>query len=110
MFETLKRLLDFRKAKAVVWTHNSHLGDARYTEMGSQREEIKLGQLCREDLSSVALAGTGTHDGTVAAAHEWDGDVQIMHVNPSREESLGVYRTLHQGATVPARHAQRPLR
>lgn len=89
MFETLKRLLDFRQAKAVVWAHNSHLGDARYTDMGTERGEINLGQLCREHLSElgVAIVGTGTHDGTVAAAHDWDGDMQVMKVNPSREDS-----------------------
>ncbi|OAL34882.1 hypothetical protein AYO20_05843 [Fonsecaea nubica] len=87
MFDTLKRLLDFRKSKAVVWAHNSHLGDARYTEMGTQRGELNLGQLCRENLADVVLVGCGTHDGTVAAAHEWDDDMQIMKVNPSREDS-----------------------
>lgn len=89
MFQTLKRLLDFRQSKAVVWAHNSHLGDARYTDMGMNRGEINLGQLCREHLlsSSVALVGCGTHDGTVAAAHEWDDDMEIMNVNPSREDS-----------------------
>ncbi len=89
MFQTLKRLIDFRQSKVVVWAHNSHLGDARYTDMGAQRDEINLGQLCRERLgvSDVAVVGTGTHDGTVAAAHEWDGDMEVMKVNPSREDS-----------------------
>ncbi|OAP65312.1 hypothetical protein AYL99_01284 [Fonsecaea erecta] len=87
MFGALKRLLDFRKCKTVVWAHNSHLGDARYTDMGAQREELNLGQLCRENLSDVVLVGCGTHEGTVAAAHEWGGDMQIMNVNPSLEDS-----------------------
>ncbi|EHY53631.1 hypothetical protein HRR83_003846 [Exophiala dermatitidis] len=89
MFETLKRLLDFRSPnnKAIVWAHNSHLGDARYTDMGISRGEINLGQLCREHLDNVVLVGCGTHDGTVAAAHEWDDDMQFMKVNPSREDS-----------------------
>ncbi|KIX04849.1 uncharacterized protein Z518_05720 [Rhinocladiella mackenziei CBS 650.93] len=87
MFGTLKRLLDFRQSKAVVWAHNSHLGDARHTGMGMDREEINLGQLCREHLTNVAILGCGTHDGTVAAAHEWDGDMEVMKVNPSREDS-----------------------
>ena len=50
MFETLEHLLDARgpRSKAVVWAHNSHIGDARYTEMGAVRDELNIGQLCRE--------------------------------------------------------------
>ena len=50
MFETLEHLLEARgpRSKAVVWAHNSHIGDARYTEMGLVREELNIGQLCRE--------------------------------------------------------------
>jgi hypothetical protein len=50
MFETLKHLLDFKGAgaKAVVWPHNSHIGDAAFTEMGLVREEINIGQLLTE--------------------------------------------------------------
>jgi len=87
MFDTLKRLLEFRKSKVIVWAHNSHLGDARETAMGMRRGEINLGQLCREHLEHVAIVGCGTHDGTVAAAHEWDSDMEVMTVNPSRKDS-----------------------
>ena len=50
MFDTLEHLLDARgpRSKAIVWAHNSHIGDARYTEMGVVREELNIGQLCRE--------------------------------------------------------------
>ncbi|PGH17366.1 hypothetical protein AJ79_01250 [Helicocarpus griseus UAMH5409] len=91
MFETLRRLLNVKPAssKAVVWAHNSHIGDARYTSMGMRRGELNLGQLCREKLGeqNVALVGCSTHTGTVAAADNWDEDVQIMKVNPSRPDS-----------------------
>ena len=56
-------------AKAVVWAHNSHIGDARATDMGIARGELNIGQLCRERLEGeAALIGFGTHAGTVAAA------------------------------------------
>lgn len=91
MFETLRRLLNRNpeSSKAVVWAHNSHLGDARYTSMGRQRGELNLGQLCRENIGrgNVALVGCSTHTGTVAAAHQWDDDVDIMDVKPSRPDS-----------------------
>ena len=90
MFETLQHLLEARgpNSKAVVWAHNSHVGDARYTEMGIVREELNIGQLCREHFDTeVALVGFGTHTGTVAAASQWDGDLEIKHVRPSHSDS-----------------------
>ncbi|KAJ5654337.1 hypothetical protein N7490_001340 [Penicillium lividum] len=92
MFNTLSRLLQHRPPpanKAIVWAHNSHVGDARCTSMGIRRSEINIGQLCREQFGrgNVAIIGCGTHTGTVAAAHEWDDDMQIMDVRPSREDS-----------------------
>jgi len=90
MFETLQHLLDARgpTAKAVVWAHNSHIGDARHTDMGSVRSEINIGQLCREEFGSeAALIGFGTHSGTVAAASHWDGDMQVKQIRPSRSDS-----------------------
>lgn len=91
MFETLQRLLDSKtpSSKAVVWAHNSHIGDARHTSMGKRRNELNVGQLCRQNLGreNVALIGCSTHTGTVAAAHQWDEDVEIMDVMPSRPDS-----------------------
>src|SRR5206468_11487789 len=60
MFDTLERILGQRgsQSKAVVWAHNSHIGDARYTEMGAAREELNIGQLCRERFGAqAALVG-----------------------------------------------------
>jgi erythromycin esterase-like protein len=90
MFETLESLLAFRgeEARAVVWAHNSHIGDARFTEMGVSREELNIGQLCRQRFGDDArLIGFGTHTGTVAAASDWDGPMEVKRVNPSRPDS-----------------------
>lgn len=90
MFATLENILSSRgeDAKAVVWAHNSHIGDATYTEMGVVREELNIGQLCRERFGkSAALIGFGTHTGTVAAATDWDGPMEVKRVNPSRPDS-----------------------
>jgi protein-L-isoaspartate(D-aspartate) O-methyltransferase len=120
MFDTLERVLEARgpNAKAVVWAHNSHIGDARHTEMGMAREEQNIGQLCRERLGDqAALIGLGTHSGTVAAADDWDGEMQIKSVRPSLPESyeqlchesghprflldLGAHETLRQKLLQP---------
>ncbi len=90
MFETLEHLLDATPgAKAVVWAHNSHIGDARQTAMGSVRGELNIGQLCRERFDQGAvLVGLGTDRGTVAAASDWDGPMQVMDVLPARADSF----------------------
>ena len=89
MFETLKNILEFHgpKSKAVIWAHNSHIGDARATEM-SRRGEHNIGQLSREHFGAAAYhIGFGTNDGTVAAASNWDGPMQIMNVRPAHPQS-----------------------
>jgi erythromycin esterase-like protein len=90
MFETLGHVLDARgpRSKAIVWAHNSHIGDARYTEMGVVREELNIGQLCRERFGKdAALIGFGTHAGTVAAASHWGGEMEVKRVRPSHRDS-----------------------
>jgi erythromycin esterase-like protein len=90
MADTLELLLRWKgpDAKAVVWAHNSHTGDARFTDMGESRDELNLGQLVREAHGEEArLIGFGTHDGTVAAADDWDTPMKIKTVNPSRPDS-----------------------
>ncbi|MCA1411743.1 protein-L-isoaspartate(D-aspartate) O-methyltransferase [Bradyrhizobium sp. NBAIM20] len=90
MFETLGHILDAQgpRSKAVVWAHNSHIGDARYTEMGAVRDELNIGQLCRQKFAEAAsLIGFGTHTGTVAAASDWDAEMEVMPVRPSRPDS-----------------------
>jgi protein-L-isoaspartate(D-aspartate) O-methyltransferase len=89
MFATLETLLRHRgpEARAVVWAHNSHLGDATATEMGAGGQ-LNVGQLCRERFGEDAyLVGFGTDRGTVAAARDWDGPMEIMQVRPSHEQS-----------------------
>ena len=102
MFETLERLLDFYGpgSKAVVWAHNSHIGDARATEMGQVRGEQNIGQLARERWGDkVALVGFGTGHGFVAASSHWDGPMEIKRVRPPRERS---YEALCQDSGLPA--------
>ncbi|AXK73111.1 erythromycin esterase family protein [Lysobacter sp. TY2-98] len=91
MAETLLQVLRARgeTSRAVVWAHNSHIGDARFTEMGRERGEFNLGQLCREHFGDdAALIGFGTHTGTVAAASDWDSPMRVMQVKPSMTGSV----------------------
>ncbi len=90
MVETLAQVLAARGpgAKAVVWAHNSHLGDCRATQMG-RGGQVNVGQLCRERFGegAVRLVGFGTDRGTVAAADDWDGPVRFIPINPARDDS-----------------------
>jgi protein-L-isoaspartate(D-aspartate) O-methyltransferase len=89
MFETLQTLLAFHGAdsKAVVWAHNSHVGDSAATEM-SARGEYNIGHLCREAYGPAAYSiGFGTNSGTVAAASEWDGPMEVKRVRPALARS-----------------------
>ena len=88
MAETLNHLAEFlsrdrRPARIVVWAHNSHLGDARATEMGEDGE-LNVGQLAREMFGAAAMSlGFTTYAGTVTAATEWDGPAHRRHVRPA---------------------------
>jgi protein-L-isoaspartate(D-aspartate) O-methyltransferase len=88
MYQTLGMLLNrIPDSKAVVWEHNSHVGDARATQMAS-RGEHNLGQLARQALQDeVYLIGFGTHQGTVAAASNWGGKLELKSIKPSHQES-----------------------
>ena len=86
MFTTLRNILAQAgpDSKAVVWAHNSHIGDARFTAMGMEQGELNIGQLCRQAYGHGAgLIGFGTHAGTVAATSDWDGPMQVKTVRPS---------------------------
>jgi protein-L-isoaspartate(D-aspartate) O-methyltransferase len=90
MFETLEAILAAKgpDARAVVWAHNSHIGDASKTEMGLVRDELNIGQLCRQRFGRDAvLIGFGTHTGTVACASDWDGPMEVKNVNPAGADS-----------------------
>ena len=89
MFETLRALLRRygRHSRAVVWAHNSHLGNAAATTM-SARGETNVGELCRNAFGDDCYAiGFGTHHGTVAAAPEWGAPMQVMKLRPAHEAS-----------------------
>jgi erythromycin esterase-like protein len=88
MAETLDALVEYLgrkvgRAKVAVWEHNSHLGDARATEMG-QRGELNVGQLTREKHGGEAvLIGFTTHHGTVTAASDWGKSAERKRVRPA---------------------------
>jgi erythromycin esterase-like protein len=99
MVETLERVLEARgpDTKAVVWAHNSHVGDASATEMG-RRGEHNVGQLCRRRFGEAArLIGFGTDRGTVMAASRWGGEPTVQGVRPSLGESYGgLFRSVNR--------------
>jgi erythromycin esterase-like protein len=75
------------RAKVVVWEHNSHIGDARRTEMG-RRGEVNVGQLARmRHPDDAVLVGFTTSSGTVTAASAWDAPAERMAVRPAIPES-----------------------
>ena len=89
MFDTLQSLMHRRgqQAKAVVWAHNSHIGNAAATSMGWEGE-FNIGELCRAAYGDDLVAiGFGTDRGTVAAASDWDSPMEIKTVRPVREDS-----------------------
>jgi erythromycin esterase-like protein len=88
MMGTLDALLEHagrpgQPGRAVVWAHNSHLGDARATGLAA-RGELNLGQLARERFGHACCAiGMTTHDGEVTAAHQWEEPAALRAVRPS---------------------------
>ena len=91
MVETLERLMTHHgpQAKAIVWEHNTHIGDARFTDM-ARAGMFNVGQLVRQshDEEDVVLIGFGTHRGTVIAGEEWGAPMRRMRVPPAREHSF----------------------
>ncbi|MGO9390969.1 erythromycin esterase family protein [Rhodoblastus sp.] len=89
MFDTLERVLEQRgpDAKAIVWAHNSHIGDAGATAMG-ESGEFNIGQLCRIRFrEKAALIGFSTDRGSVLAADEWGAKPKVKTVIPARPDS-----------------------
>ncbi|MDP9349521.1 MAG: erythromycin esterase family protein, partial [Gemmatimonadota bacterium] len=103
MADTLEALLRHLAAKGqdarvVVWEHNSHIGDARATEMGEEGE-WNVGQLARERWErDVVLVGFTTHTGTVTAASDWDEPPQLKRVRPAL---AGSYEALLHAVEIP---------
>ncbi len=91
MMDTLKRLMNFygkNNSKSIVWAHNTHIGDARQTDMADAKM-LNLGQLVREHATEkkTTLVGFGTYSGTVVAARQWGEPMQIMSVPEAIEGS-----------------------
>lgn len=103
MAETLEQLMTYldrqgMPAKLVVWEHNSHLGDARATDMG-QAGEWNVGQLVRERYGKDAvLVGFTTYTGTVTAASNWGEPPQLKQLKPARSNS---YEALFHSTELP---------
>ncbi|GAA4460220.1 hypothetical protein GCM10023189_35010 [Nibrella saemangeumensis] len=91
MMETLNRLRQFHgsTSKAIVWEHNTHIGDARYTDM-KHSGMINIGQLAREQYSEkdVVLVGFGSYQGTVIAGNRWGAPMEVMTVPSARKGSV----------------------
>jgi erythromycin esterase-like protein len=101
MVETIEALAAYfngsRQPKAVIWAHNSHLGDARATEM-SERGELNVGQLIRERFQQEAvLIGFTTDHGAVTAASDWGKRAERKRVRPALSQS---YEYLFHGSGI----------
>ena len=90
MTETLERLMRHHgpDARAIVWEHNTHIGDARATDMADDGM-VNVGQLVRERHAGegVVLVGFGSYRGSVIAGDEWEAPMESMRVPPGREGS-----------------------
>ncbi len=90
MMATLKRLLSFHgpTSKAIVWEHNTHVGDARFTDM-AESGEVNVGQLVRKEYGEekVFIVGFGTYQGTVIAATAWGAPFKVMEVPKAEQGS-----------------------
>jgi erythromycin esterase-like protein len=90
MAETLDRLMHHHgaRAKAIVWEHNTHIGDARFTDMADEGM-VNVGQLVRERHAEegVVLIGFGSYKGSVIAGRSWDAPLEKMRVPPARPGS-----------------------
>ncbi|OQV21453.1 hypothetical protein BV898_04658 [Hypsibius exemplaris] len=91
MVKTLERLVKWksaqlnRQAKVVVWAHNSHLGDASFTEMGRRRHEHNVGELCRRHFGAANVFNIGftTYHGKVTCSSDWgQAKIEMKSVNP----------------------------
>jgi len=91
MMETLDRLLHFHgeTSKAIIWAHNTHIGDARATNMHAENM-INIGQLARQKYGAdhVYLAGFSGYQGTVIAGEAWGMPMQVMEMPEARPDSI----------------------
>jgi erythromycin esterase-like protein len=97
MVEVLERITQFHgtDTKVVVWEHNTHIGDARATDMADEGM-VNVGQLLREkNDNNVYAVGFGTYKGTVIAADSWGASIERMIVPPAQEGSWEEYLHRH---------------
>lgn len=90
MVQALEKLMEYHgeNARAIVWEHNTHIGDARATDM-AEDGMVNVGQLLREKYGpEVYAVGFGTYQGTVIAARAWDEPSESMTVPPAIPGSL----------------------
>ena len=94
MMQTLRRLLEHLgpDSKIIVWEHNTHIGDARYTDMAEQGM-VNVGQLAREEYGekNVYSVGFGSYEGSVIASNSWGGPIESMRVPPAPPSSWEGY-------------------
>lgn len=90
MEETLERLLAFHgeQSKAIIWAHNTHVGDARATDMAAEGM-LNIGELARTRLGDdkVVLVGFGAYKGNVIAGRNWGAPMRSVHVPPAQQNS-----------------------
>ena len=86
MEDTLYNLLDYKGDKGILWAHNTHVGDARFTSM---REEgrVNIGELAREEGKDVFILGFATSSGEVIAGSSWGSNENVMQIPPANENS-----------------------
>jgi erythromycin esterase len=91
MFNTLLTLLDFHGdgAKAIIWAHNTHIGDARFTDM-HQQNQVNIGLLTREHFGEdkTLLVGFGTYKGKVTAGRQWGSDMLELNLPAAMPGSI----------------------
>ena len=111
MVDTLDRLVAHAGGKAVVWEHNTHIGDARATDMAGAGM-VNVGQLLRDrhGRDDVVLVGFGGHRGEVIAGREWGAPMEAMPVPPARPGSLEalLHDAVGQDALFVFPRGQRP--
>jgi erythromycin esterase len=114
MMNTLERLVAFhsnkgsskKRHKSIVWAHNTHIGDARFTDM-SPSGMINIGQLVREKkgIQNTVLIGFSTYEGTVIAAREWGARMEIVNVPKAIEDSWDHFlHNLNEEADIKKRN------
>lgn len=84
MQETLEKLEDF--GKGIIWAHNTHVGDARKSQMAMQNS-VNIGQLLREANKNVFILGFGTFKGEVLAGRQWGSEMEIMKIPQTNRNS-----------------------